>query len=199
MRTYGSTSTLGLWLVAAVLLSAGSAGAGSLQVPTQGTTTGIMDLSSATIWIDDQGIQHVRGGIYYEEFVGEAGGFPVTGSGIGVFNWNLDLQTYNGDGQAKTVYEGTWGNLTGTWEGVADLTVTAGVYEGTWNWAHGGGDFAGMHERGTITGDLASFSAFVEGVIHLPHGEGGLPSGSPLRQGESTWGAIKAHYEDPAQ
>jgi hypothetical protein len=155
-----------------------------------------MDFSSATVWIDDQGIQHVRGAIYHEEFIGEAGGIPATGSAVGVFDWNLDLQTYNGDAQAQTVYQTTWGNLAGTFEGIADVTVTAGVYTGTWNWSRGSGDLAGMHERGTITGDLASFSAVVEGVIHLPHGEGGLPSGSPLRGGEpSTWGAIKAAYE----
>jgi hypothetical protein len=195
MHVYMMKLAMGVLVTIGLTLALGTAEAKSIEVPKHGQTTAVFDFGPATIWVDEQGVQHVRGALYYEEFVGEAGGFPYTGAAVGVFNWNLDLQTYNGDGQARTTYTSHWGNLSGTTEGNVDLIITAGVFEGTWNWSQCTGDFEGMHMRGTIVGDLASAIGIVDGIIHIPSGEGGLPSGSPVNDGEpSTWGAVKATY-----
>jgi hypothetical protein len=195
MNTYPkSIACAGVLAVCACLL-VGTADGKSLEVPFSIDTTVELDLSQATIWVDDQGIQHVRGAMYYETIVGEAGGVPIGGMNIGEMNWNIDTVTGDGDAHAFSTFEGTWGNLVGTFSGVGDFDINAGIYDATFTW-HGGGDFASMRVIGSATGVFGAPQNHSDGIVHLPHGEGGLPSGSPLNlDASATWGKIKAAYE----
>lgn len=99
------------------------------------------------MWIDEDGIQHIRG--YW-------GGFDVigdlNGTAGGVFNLNLD-PLGNGDAAGTLVQEVEWDGLTGTFEGRFSVTYTNWWSEGQVV-AHGTGDFEGMKLMVDFTGWL---------------------------------------------
>lgn len=196
MHTFPKSITCAGILAVCACLVAGTAQGNSLEVPFSINTTVELDLSQATIWVDDEGIQHVRGAVYYEVIGGEAGGFPIGGNNVGQMNWNIDPVTGDGDAHAFSTLEGFWGNLIGTFSGVGDFLIAGGIYEATFTWSHGGGDFAGMRVVGSATGVFGATQNHSEGIVHLPQGEGRLPSGSPVNlDANATWGAIKSAYE----
>jgi len=122
-------------------------------------------------WVDDDGIQHVRG-------------FPILGTFDGdlfswsndvVFGFNLDLATGDGNGFGTCDFDVTWGEDSGTFEGRFIAKIIGGVggvftvdFSG-----HGSGDFEGMKIMGTGTGSMTGPGTGWlehEGIILNAHG-----------------------------
>jgi hypothetical protein len=86
-------------------------------------------------------------------------------------HWDMNLATGDGETRARYAYEGTWGDLSGTWENCHVVTTwPAFQSEGVWHHLGGGGDFEGMKMHGTLFGPWG-YPADVVGYIHDPHGE----------------------------
>jgi len=166
-----------------VLAWSNGAWAGSTFTPVSGEYAyAYADLGKQ--WTDDEGILHIRDAVLV--FTTVSGDFQITGESYAVFNLNLDLETGNGDSNNFSHYEGTFGDLSGTWSGHSSGTYTAFVDTGKFVF-NGDGDFAGMHLRGTYWIAFGSGIATWEGIIHDPQGD---KSGAENR----TWGDVKSLY-----
>ena len=117
-------------------------------------------------WIDDDGIAHMRQTPHLGEVSGELIGITsYTG------NLNLNLATFDGDGQGFQILEVEYGSLSGIFEGVMAFEINGGILTGE-TVCQGSGDFEGMKLMGTISGSLLVMEpvfTFV-GIILNPHG-----------------------------
>jgi hypothetical protein len=118
-------------------------------------------------WMDDQGILHQRGArMRWEARKGEG---DFVGTGIGVYNADIDPTTGNGKTQGFHSMDLSLGEMGGSFAGHADNTITGFVMSGRFNAPHATGDFKGMKLRLKITIVWGSGIAKYEGFIHSPH------------------------------
>ena len=150
-------------LTAAMLLVTGIAWGAATVVDVSGEqfTVGIID--PGTIWVDDEGITHVRGLILEVSFTGD-----IQGSAIQGLNYNIDAFG-NGDLHGTAVFVGTIFGDDASLGGRFAGDISGGVFSAD-SIGHGtiGGDQA--HSRLTTTGVLGSGYATYEGTILFPHG-----------------------------
>jgi hypothetical protein len=176
-----------------MVLVTGALWAQSVEIPGWGTQEFTI-IDPGVQWVDDEGVIHIRGRVTTQDLVGEdVYGIPITGMGIVEENFNLDQATGIGDYVGSAHYDYNYGGLVGSLEGVTTGTTMTGIiWEGEYNFPHGGGDFAGWKGRGTfslVTGN--PFSTW-EGIWHIPHGGGGGEKSIPADS--RTWGSVKALY-----
>jgi hypothetical protein len=163
----------------------------SIEIPIWGTQEGA-EIDPGVQWVDDEGILHIRGRVITVNSAGEdAYGVPLTGTGIIVQNFNIDLVNGIGDYNGSAQYEYNYGDLVGSFEGINTGMLTGLVWEGEYNYPHGCGDFAGWKIRGTwvlLPGSVTTW----EGIFHIPHGGGG--GGKSIPADSHTWGSVKSLY-----
>ena len=159
-------------LLVAGLLITGPAEAKAKKTDVTGTTyvTPSEEPPPLKRWIDDDGILHIRGSV--SEYVYEG---DLVGIGRGLVNLDLDLSTGDGHESGYSTSELTWGDLSGTFAGLFEVTYTGfvGIGHGVY---HGTGDFAGMKlfQDFTVFLDLIAgppYEVITEGTILDPHGK----------------------------
>lgn len=175
-------------LIVSVFAVGGNTWAGSLFIPIEGTGT-MTTVDPGVQWTDDDGVTHIRGMVRIGDEVGQdADGIPVTGATTYVVNMNIDMATGDGDYSSKAFGETTYGDLTGSMRGSLRATITAFVYDGTYNYPKGYGDFAGWKHRGTFTTILGIDPVYWEGVLHVPGGGDGDKAAATEAE---TWSKVK--------
>lgn len=124
-------------------------------------------------WVDEDGVLHIRGLPVETIFQGT----PFNFINRVTIDLNLDLATGDGDGTGAFTFDVTWGELRGTFQGIATLTLSREPgrellvsYVG-----HGAGDFEGMKimGNGAPTTPGQPFGQVVlmhEGIVLSPHG-----------------------------
>ncbi len=115
------------------------------------------------IWVDEDGVTHVRGQIVTGSFTGG----DISGTVSGVQHVNVDA-TGNGDVFGSFTIEGTWAGLSGTFSGRFSGEITGGPSAGEFV-GQGSGGFQGMKIMGSFA-DTAPGVLALDGIILNPHG-----------------------------
>ncbi len=160
--------TIGLLVLIASLLLA------TTGVQAKATKTPFTHLAIVTaegvperMWMDEEGILHIRGLTVTFDQTGD-----MTGTSVVVANLNIDPSTGNGHMWGSRTFVGTWhspwGDLSGTFEGRFTGTLTAGALFGK-RVSHGSGGFEGMKEKATVY-SIGPGVSWNEGIILNPHG-----------------------------
>ena len=175
-----------------LVLGAGTTWAGTIEIPVFGTQTATT-IDPGKQWTDEEGVFHIRG---LENIVEAEGqdmeGVPVVSTAHYEININIDLATGDGDFISRGTQEMTYGDLIGVWEGGnANATISGFVYDGTFNWPRGSGDFDGWHMRGIWTGFFTEGESHWDGVFQIPGGGGGDKAAAYESE---TWSSVKALY-----
>ncbi|UCG59569.1 MAG: hypothetical protein JSU70_08640, partial [Phycisphaerales bacterium] len=144
-----------LALLAGVLLITSIVWAKATKEPVAGTFGYAGDLSQAKIWIDDEGVTHLR---HIPYSLWSTGGDLVVAES-GVCNHNRNMATGDGDfwGEMTDVTV-SWTKdgvtLTGTFRGRHSGITTSHMGDGTNNYQGTGGDFKGWKLRLDTTWDF---------------------------------------------
>ena len=118
----------------------GNVGNGATHTPISGTLTVAVVGQPMLNWEDDEGITHYCGlPAAYEFLSGD-----LAGTGGSMVNVNIDPLTGNGDESGASMFNVTWGELSGTLEGRLSATYTAGFSTGTAVYHGVSGDFKGI-------------------------------------------------------
>lgn len=152
-------ASLGLLIVfASLLLATTGVQAKATKTPFIATITVIELGIPERSWVDDDGVQHLRGAPSIQSVTG-----GITGTLSVVNNVNIDP---TGDGDLFGSFVIT--TAEGVWEGRFSGTFTAGVGSGEFV-GQGSGAFEGMKIMGTFSG-VAPGVAVLDGIILSPHG-----------------------------
>jgi len=167
-----SIPILTLALLAGVVLMTGIVWAKSTEYSvncefTYGST------SMAKNWTDDEGVQHLRGIVYLLNSDPNSGNIKIDIAGVCNHNREM-VVTGDGDFWGHDVAQVTWGDLTGTFQGIhggirVNFTEASSihVYEGV------DGDLVGWKLRlnGTWNMDPDVKAGALEGILQNPYGE----------------------------
>ena len=149
--------------VMTILLSITSNGwAKAVRVPVSNASS-FQTVDFGKQWFDEDGIWHIRGATaIHPNITGDIEGFATV-----IFSANIDLTTGDGDLHGYAIWDATFDDLSGVFEGSFSGTFSGFVYEITTAY-HGSGDFDGMKLFLTVTG--AEPMEYQEGYILDPHG-----------------------------
>jgi hypothetical protein len=162
-----SMPLLALVLLAAVALMAGIAWAKTVEYSVNCTFT-YGGTSTAKYWTDEDGLAHVRGIVYLLDSDPNSGN--VTINVAGVCNHNMDMNiTGEGDFWGHDCAQVTWGDLTGTFQGIHGGTRT-NFYDG-----------ASIHVYECVDGDLLGWKLRLKGTWNMhPDAKAGSFEGTLL-------------------
>jgi len=172
MRTKRTKTVAGLALVASVLLIAGIVWAQTTEYSVNCTFT-YGGTSCAKMWTDDEGVEHLRGIVYLLNSDPNSGNIKVDIAGVCNHNREM-VVTGEGDFWGHDVAQVTWGDLTGTFQGIHGGTRTnfydassIHVYECV------DGDLVGWKLRLKGTWDMHADvkAGSLEGILQNPHRE----------------------------
>ena len=119
----------------------------------------IVDITTGTTRVDDDGVLHVRDQLWTSTFEGTfAGGTAFAGAGSGTFSYNLDLASGNGDlfGAFRWTFH--------DFRGAGDVTFS--------------GRFSGAFAAGVISNDLIGHAGVMMLAAHAPSDSVVCPSGA---------------------
>jgi len=175
-------------LVVGLAVVPGNAWAQTIVIPNYGTET-VTTVDPGRQFTDADGITHYRGLIQASQIVGQdADGVTVTGTAVYVNNINIDMVTGDGDISVKMSTESTYGDLSGAWRGSAALTITGFVFDGSFNYSRGSGDFDGWHWQGSISGVFGGTENLWDADFHIPGG------GKAAATEAETWSDVKSLF-----
>jgi hypothetical protein len=140
---------------------------GSTFTPVSGDAHWVI-VDPGKVWIDEEGIQHIRDAVMEWEFLTGEG--DLVGSGWGIYNMNIDPLTGEGDTQGFHYLDLSFGPLSGTFAGHADCVINGFVMAGDYI-AHGDGGFEGMKLKMGVTLVFGSGMAEYDGILHDPKGK----------------------------
>lgn len=180
-------------LLVSLVLSAGMVWAQMTLVPISGTQTGA-PIDPGVQWVDDDGVVHIRGKVHASFADGlDINGVPWTSVGYVKNNINMNPATGVGDMSGYCYREYVYGDMEGSLSGRFRATSTAFRWNGTANFPHGTGDFAGWKMAGiTFTRAWPEVVTVMEGYFHIPPTKGNDKAAPP--EETSTWGSVKALY-----
>lgn len=160
----------GTALLLGVALAAGIVWAKATKTAVSGTYESEFG-SPERMWIDDEGVLHVRRMPTKLTFpaVGTTG--DLVGTGTGMVNVNLDLVTGTEDLQSFWIWNVSWGSLSGTFEGRLDLEAEEHIGYGTAVLHGTAGDFVGMKMLIDVRAYGIGKPVEFEGIVLDPHGE----------------------------
>ncbi len=156
-----------LLVLTLLLLSTGGVEAKATKTPFTHVSVAIDEGVPDKVWMDGDGILHIRGLTVTFDQIGD-----MAGTSIVVANINIDPLTGNGDISGSRVFVGTWdspwGVLSGTFEGRFSGTYTAGIIFAE-RVSHGSGGFEGLKEKATVR-TIGPGVTLNEGIVLNPHG-----------------------------
>ena len=167
-----SIPILTLALLAGVVLMTGIVWAKTTEYSVNCTFT-YGSTSCAKMWTDDEGVQHLRGIIFLLNSDADSGNIKIDMAGVCNHNREM-VVTGDGDFWGHDHAVVTWGDLTGTFQGIhggirVNFTEASSihVYEGI------DGDLVGWKLRlnGTWNMDPDVKAGAFEGILTNPHGE----------------------------
>lgn len=189
-------------LLLGLVLSAGMAWAGVTLIPITGSQESAYheDNNPGKVWMDENGIRHIRGKTHYSIAQGvDDAGNVWTAEGWVTTNVNMNPATGVGDmsGHIERFY--TYRGLEGSFSGRIRATSTAYEWIGQGNFTHATGDFVGWKVWGvTFTRAWPSPIATMDGFFKVPPGAeippGDLPGKALPNDEESSWGTVKALF-----
>ena len=147
-----------------LLLVPSSVRAIATETPYHVTGTVLHIGNPVRIWVDDEGVRHVRGRLIMQALAGDFVGTRVANQSL-----NIEVSTGNGDGFGSFVETVEWQGLHGTFEGRLTIVSTGGSFVVTTE-GHGTGDFEGMQNREVFSAAIGVPTFEGDGIVLNPHG-----------------------------
>ena len=185
-----------------LMLSAGLARAEVTLIPISGSQESAFheDNDPGKVWMDEDGIRHIRGKTHYSIAQGvDDEGNVWTAEGWVTTSVNMDPATGTGNMSGHIDRYYTYRGLEGSFSGRIRATATDFVWYGEGNFTHATGDFVGWKVSGvTFSRPWPSPIATMEGFFKVPPGAeippGDLADKSLPAEEENTWGSLKALF-----
>ena len=170
--TIKNTPILTLAVLACVVLITGIAWAKTVEYSVNCTFT-YGGTSTAKYWTDEDGVAHVRGIVYLLNSDPNSGNITINMAGV--CNHNMEMVVAGeGDFWGHDCAQVTWGELTGTFQGIHGGTRT-NFYDGTSIHVYEciDGDLIGwkLRLKGTWNMHADAKSGSLEGVLQNPFGD----------------------------